>query len=159
MPNSGMLDHSALRTSNVQEEAACWMPAWPSRGLGYRTMSAMHQLSSFSRYNTAPSGRDSRRRPFSAPAELQGGAAKSALLPLTPFTTRLMTLGENAEEKRDLTSALWKSAAGQRRLKGPHRQSPFHTMQKPTCGYNFSQQTDHRVSKLGIPYVDLTRWQ
>lgn len=156
MPNSGMLDHSVLHTADEAFAAnVSWMPAWPSRGLGYRAVSNTNPgPSAFSRHVTLTG---QKRRPFSAPAELQGGA--KSLLPLTPFTARLMALGEQSEEKKDFNSTLWKSAAGQRRMKGPNRESPFYTMQKPTCGYNFSRQTDHRISKLGIPYADLTRWQ
>ena len=155
MPNSGMFQ----RADGDDQLAASWMPAWPSKGLGYRTMSARptHQ-SSFSRYFTANTSSE-KRRPFSAPPELGVTAAAAAGKPLTPFTTRLLSMADDSEEKKDLSSALWKSASGQRRLKGPSRLSPFHTMQKPTCGYNFSENTEHRISKLGIGYADLNKWR
>ncbi|XP_065187601.1 uncharacterized protein LOC135818181 [Sycon ciliatum] len=102
-----------------------------------------------------------RRRPFSAPAELQAAGGDSpSVLPITPFTTRLLTISDNDEQKSDMSSALWTSACGQRRLKGPNDvKAPFHTMQKVTCGNYFSRSTDHRMVKFGIQPVNTPRWR
>ncbi len=44
---------------------------------------------------------------------------------------------------------------------GAHRSTmaPFSTSGKPTCGYFFSDVTDNRKRKFGIPPSDLVKWR
>ncbi|XP_056674212.1 putative uncharacterized protein GUCA1ANB isoform X2 [Monodelphis domestica] len=36
---------------------------------------------------------------------------------------------------------------------------PFYTLQKPTCGYLYRQDTDHTRKRADIPYADVTKWR
>eukprot|EP00116_Pleurobrachia_bachei_P011488 sb/3471750/ len=38
-------------------------------------------------------------------------------------------------------------------------ESPFSTLQKPTCGSNFSPETNHKKYKHGVLPADLSKWQ
>ena len=37
--------------------------------------------------------------------------------------------------------------------------APFASLGKPTCGYFFNDQTDHRKKNFGIPPSDLVKWR
>lgn len=37
--------------------------------------------------------------------------------------------------------------------------APFATLEKPTCGYFFSDRTDNRKKNFGIPPSDLVKWR
>ncbi|XP_074046262.1 ciliary microtubule inner protein 3 [Macrotis lagotis] len=37
--------------------------------------------------------------------------------------------------------------------------SPFYTLQKPTCGYLYCQDTDHTRKKLDVPYANTSKWR
>ena len=37
--------------------------------------------------------------------------------------------------------------------------SPFCTLQKPTCGSNFSPDTNHKKQKQGVQPADIPKWQ
>ena len=177
-----MLDHVALQTSHPLAPPT-WMPAWPSRGIGYRldmtrprrhTASAAftRQGGSFSRHMTpakrsegdqdtgvsdTPVSGKRKLRPYSAPAELQMFSGQVA--PLSPFATHLLTIADTDEEKTNPKSSLWMSASGQRHRKGPNDTTPFHTMQKITCGAFFTRNTDHRLTNFGIPPVNTPMWR
>lgn len=181
MPNAGMLDHAAHQTAHPLA-APAWMPAWPSRALGYRAATARtrrHTVNtaavpttqgqgSFSRHLTTSrpdrqkAGEDQdagqrRLRPYSAPAALP--LRQTMPPPVTPFTTRLLSIDDGDEEKTNPSSNLWTSASGQRHLKGHNDLTPFHTMQKVTCGAYFARQADHRLTNFGIPPVNTPRWR
>ena len=37
--------------------------------------------------------------------------------------------------------------------------APFYSLGKPTCGYFFSRETEHRKLNFGIPASDLVKWR
>jgi len=37
--------------------------------------------------------------------------------------------------------------------------SPFHTQEKPTCGYFFTRETDHRRTRFGLEPSNLVTWR
>lgn len=40
-----------------------------------------------------------------------------------------------------------------------NRGSPFCTLQKPTCGSNFSPDTNHKKHKQGVQPAEIPKWQ
>lgn len=37
--------------------------------------------------------------------------------------------------------------------------TPFYTLQKPTCGYRYSRETDHRRKVLDVERVNIPKWR
>ncbi|XP_031820716.1 uncharacterized protein 114841037 [Sarcophilus harrisii] len=37
--------------------------------------------------------------------------------------------------------------------------TPFYTLQKPSCGYLYCQDTDHTRKRLDIPYTNVNKWR
>lgn len=37
--------------------------------------------------------------------------------------------------------------------------TPFYTLQKPTCGYRYSRDTDHRRKVLDVERVNIPKWR
>nr|XP_014347392.1 PREDICTED: uncharacterized protein LOC106704584 [Latimeria chalumnae] len=88
---------------------------------------------------------------------LANNASVPARIRNHPFLLPTLNAAEKgAEQLRQLPSEC-------QHIISDHRSSnslaPFYNMSKPTCGYRFSRDTDHKRRNIGIPPSNITKWR
>ena len=163
MPNSGMLIHS-LYNAEQSAGAALWLPPRPTR-CGYetpRSKSANSLIAAFSRHL------DPKEKVDAAYREARRSGKVNRSTKIAYLGTIEWTGAAGAAQKTWGRQLSGSGASKQPFIpyvqsndirSGSNSTAPFFTMQKPTCGYFFSQLTDNRKKKIGIPATNLVLWR